>query len=91
MYHILKWGFSPRKILFLAEKTFSQNKYDRKTILKWLKIFYRRFFTQQFKRNCMPDGAKAGPLSLSPREGWKMPSDASYKMWDAELNEIIGE
>lgn len=91
LYHILKWGFSPRKILFLAEKTFAQNKYDRKTILKWLKIFYRRFFTQQFKRNCMPDGAKAGPLSLSPREGWKMPSDASYKMWDAELNEILGE
>ena len=66
--------------------------YDGKTILKWLKTFYRRFFSQQFKRSCMPDGVKVGSVCLSPRGDWRMPSDAVANVWLRELDEIdIGD
>jgi len=84
LYYVLHYGFSPRKIVYLAEAAFS-GKYDRPEIIKWLKRFYRRFFAQQFKRSCMPDGPQVGPISLSPRGGWQMPSDAAGTVWLEEL------
>ena len=83
LYYLLRFGFSPEKILYLAEN--SELKYDRDFMLKWLKTFYRRFFSQQFKRSCMPDGAKVGTINLSPRGDWRMPSDASVQIW---LNQV---
>jgi len=77
LYHFIKEGFSAKKILFMAQKAFSN--YDKEVIKKWLKVFIKRFFTQQFKRNCMPDGVMVGTISLSPRANWRMPSDISYK------------
>ena len=62
--------------------------YDRETILKWLRTFYRRFFSQQFKRSCLPDGVKVGSVTLSPRGDWRMPSDASSALWLKELEEL---
>ena len=79
LYHFIKYGAKPSKILFLADIAF--DKYDRDTIKKWLKKFIWRFFTQQFKRSCMPDGPKVGTISLSPRADWKMPSDADVQIW----------
>ena len=87
LYHLLRFGFSPSKIFFLAEKAFKED-FDRETILKWLKVFYKRFFTQQFKRSCLPDGVKIGSVCLSPRGDWRMPSDASYAIWLREIEEI---
>lgn len=87
MYHILRHGSEPHKIFCLANKAF-KGKYDALTILKWLRTFYRRFFAQQFKRSCMPDGIKAGSVCLSPRGDWRMPSDASARLWLMELDEI---
>lgn len=84
LYYMLRRGFSPAKILFLAEHAFS-GAYTRETIRKWLTVFYKRFFSQQFKRSCMPDGAKVGTISLSPRGDWRMPSDASCTLWLKEL------
>jgi NAD+ synthase (glutamine-hydrolysing) len=84
LYYMVRFGFSPHKILFLAEKAFN-DKYSKHIILKWLKTYYRRFFTQQFKRSCIPDGPKVGTINLSPRGDWRMPSDASYELW---LNEL---
>ena len=75
LYHFMVNGFSPEKILFLAQKAFTSS-YDEETIKKWLKTFIRRFFSQQFKRSCMPDGPKVCEVSLSPRGGWHMASDA---------------
>ncbi len=89
LYYVLRFGFSPEKIFFLAKNAFG-NKYDGKTIKKWLLSFYRRFFSQQFKRSCMPDGAKVGTINLSPRGDWRMPSDASASLWIKEC-EKIGE
>jgi NAD+ synthase (glutamine-hydrolysing) len=83
IYNFIRNGFSPEKILFMAEKAFD-GKHDRATILHWLKTFLRRFFMQQFKRSAMPDGPKVGSVSLSPRGDWQMPSDAVAKIW---LNE----
>ena len=80
LYHMIKYGASPQKITFLAEIAFS-DKYREKTIEKWLKVFLKRFFSQQFKRSCMPDGPKVGTISLSPRGDWRMPSDASCNGW----------
>lgn len=80
LYCVLRMGACPQKILFLAEKAF-EGQYSRETIGKWLKLFYRRFFTQQFKRSCMPDGPKVGSVSLSPRGDWRMPSDADSTAW----------
>ena len=75
LYYFVRFGFSPEKILFLAQNAF-EKEYDKETIVKWLKIFIRRFFNQQFKRSCMPDGPKVGSINLSPRGDWRMPSDA---------------
>ncbi len=80
-------GEAPREVLADAVETF-KGSYDSPTILKWLKTFYRRFFTQQFKRSCMPDGAKVGTVSLSPRGDWRMPSDASAHLWLQDLEEL---
>ncbi len=87
LYYILRWGFSPRKVLRLAQYALGDS-YDRDTLLKWLKNFYRRFFTQQFKRSCLPDGPQVGPLSVSPRGGLVMPSDALATLWQRELDEL---
>lgn len=84
LYHFLRFGSTPAKIYFLAQKAFV-NRYEKETIKKWLHIFFRRFFQQQFKRSCLPDGPKVGSVSLSPRGDWRMPSDAIAKLW---LNEI---
>ena len=80
LYYAVRYGFAPDKIRFLAENAFD-GVYDLKTIEKWLKNFYTRFFSQQFKRSCVPDGVKIGSVSLSPRGDWKMPSDAVVKVW----------
>ena len=91
LYYMLRFGFSPSKIYFLAKLAFAKKEeeddelYSHETILKWLKTFYRRFFTQQFKRSCLPDGPKIGSVCLSPRGDWRMPSDASSALW---LNEV---
>ena len=87
LYYIIRWGFGPRKVLRLAEQALGR-KYDRAVILKWLKNFYRRFFNQQFKRSCLPDGPKVGSVALSPRGDWRMPSDAVAKLWLDELEEL---
>lgn len=87
LFYMVRYGFSPKKIYFLAKVAFL-DKYDNETILKWLKVFFRRFFTQQFKRSCMPDGPKVGSINLSPRGDWRMPSDASYAIWQKELDTI---
>ena len=84
LYHFMYNGFSPEKIFFLAQKAFA-GAYDDDTIKKWLKTFIRRFFSQQFKRSCMPDGPKVLPVSLSPRGGWHMASDAWSEEFLAEL------
>ena len=87
LYHMLNYGFSPSKIYHMACRTFAED-FDGATVKKWLQAFYRRFFTQQFKRNCMPEGAKALDLSLSPRGDWRMPSDASGKLWLDEVERL---
>ena len=87
LYHVLRYGFAPKKIYTLACRAFEHD-FDGATVKKWLTSFYRRFFTQQFKRSCQPDGGKALPVSLSPRTDWRMPSEASYRMWMAEIEEL---
>lgn len=84
LYHFLRWGSSPQKILFLAEKAFGK-KYKRVILTKWLRVFLTRFFSNQWKRSVMPDGPKVGSIALSPRGDWRMPSDAEAKLW---LNEL---
>ena len=92
LYYIVRYGFRPAKVFYLAQKAFGSNNmtlgYDEDTIKKWLITFCRRFFTQQFKRSCMPDGPKVGSVSLSPRGDWCMPSDASYNMWINECEQL---
>jgi len=80
LYYFIKQGATPEKILFLAKVAF-KNYYSEEEISKWLNMFLRRFFTQQFKRSCLPDGPKVGTISLSPRGDLRMPSDASYNSW----------
>lgn len=87
LYNFLRAGYGPAKILLLAEQAF-RGSYDRAAICKWLKVFFRRFFSQQFKRSAMPDGPKVGSVSLSPRGDWRMPSDASAAVWLAELENL---
>ena len=87
LYYLLRWGYSPRKIYRLAQYALG-GQYSREVILKWLKTFYRRFFSQQFKRNCLPDGPKVGTVALSPRGDWRMPSDAQWTLWQAELETL---
>ena len=96
IYYFLRYGFSPKKIFLLAKKAFCTSSpiegrealYDEETVKKWLTVFCRRFFTQQFKRSCMPDGPKVGSVSLSPRGDWRMPSDASYALWLKECESL---
>mgnify|MGYP000171789038 CR=1 FL=1 len=87
LYNILRFGFRPAKIYYLATLAFGAS-YDKPTIKKWLTTFYRRFFAQQFKRSCLPDGPKVGSVSLSPRGDWRMPSDASSAMWLSECEAL---
>ena len=87
LYHFLRYGTAPQKIYFLACHTF-QNSFRKEEIKKWLQVFIKRFYTQQFKRNCMPDGVKVGSVSLSPRGDFRMPSDANYQNVLAELEKI---
>jgi len=87
LYNVVRNGFEPAKIYFLARKAFKEE-FSDEVILETLKKFYKRFFTQQFKRSCMPDGVKVGSVSLSPRGDWRMPSDASYELWLAQLNNM---
>ena len=87
LYHILHNAYRPAKVLWLAEKAF-EGEYDRETLLKWLKNFYRRFFIQQFKRSCLPDGPKVGDISLSPRGDWRMPTDAFSRVWMDEVEKL---
>lgn len=84
LYYAIRWGFSPKKVFFLAQTAFS-GVYDKETVKKWLVRFYKRFFSQQFKRSCLPDGVKVGSVSLSPRGDWRMPSDACAEGWLKEL------
>jgi NAD+ synthase (glutamine-hydrolysing) len=84
LYHALRYGAEPSKVLFLAKQAF-KGVYDDETIKKWLVKFYKRFFSQQFKRSCLPDGPKVGTISLSPRGDWRMPSDATAEEWLKEL------
>lgn len=84
MYYILRYGYEPAKVLYLAEHAF-KDCYDKTIILKWLKNFYKRFFSQQFKRSCLPDGPKVGSVGVSPRGDLKMPSDACVREWLEEL------
>ncbi len=86
LYHFIKYGAKPSKILHLATIAFD-TKYDEDEINKWLKLFLRRFFTQQFKRSCMPDGPKVGTISLSPRADWKMASDVDFETWIKDLEQ----
>ncbi len=87
LYYMLRYGFSPSRIYLLASKAF-KDKFDDATIRKWLRTFFRRFFSQQFKRSCLPDGPKIGSVSLSPRGDWRMPSDASAAIWLRECDEL---
>ena len=85
LYYMLRFGFTPRKIYAMALRSFA-GQYDAETIKKWLKPFSRRFFQQQFKRSCLPDGPKVGSVTLSPRGDWRMPSDACVSVWQKELD-----
>ena len=87
LFYVLRFGFAPDKIFAMACRAF-QGEYEAETIKKWLKTFYRRFFTQQFKRSCMPDGVKVGSVTLSPRGDFRMPSDASARVWLKEAEDL---
>lgn len=87
LYYVLRFGFSPAKIYFLAKHAFN-GEYNNEEILKWLRTFFWRFFSQQFKRSCLPDGPKVGSVNLSPRGDWRMPSDASSALWMRELESL---
>ena len=87
LYHMLRFGFTPTKIYTLACRAFA-GEFEPSVIKKWLKVFYHRFFTQQFKRNCMPDGVKVGSVGLGPRGDWTMPSDAHARLWLAEVDSL---
>lgn len=91
LYYLLRFGFGPEKIFFLAKNSGLGDLYTDEILLKWLRTFYRRFFSQQFKRSCMPDGAKVGTINLSPRGDWRMPSDASASVWLKEIDELESE
>ncbi len=90
LYYSFRYGFTPAKVYFLATKAFREI-YSEEEILRWLELFYKRFFSQQFKRSCMPDSVKVGSISLSPRGDWRMPSDASCDIWLKEIEELKNE
>jgi NAD+ synthase (glutamine-hydrolysing) len=87
LFYVVRYGFAPRKVFFLAQHAFA-GKYTDAVILKWLRTFYRRFFSQQFKRSAMPDGPKVGSVALSPRGDWRMPSDAVAALWLQEMEDL---
>ena len=87
LYYMLRFGFSPRKLFFMAKRSFA-GQFDEETIKKWMRVFFKRFFQQQFKRSCMPDGPKVGSVNLSPRGDWRMPSDASAAIWLEEVEQL---
>ncbi|MBO5096998.1 MAG: NAD(+) synthase [Agathobacter sp.] len=87
LYYVLRHGFAPKKIYEIAKVAYAVT-YENEIILHWLKVFYRRFFSQQFKRSCLPDGPKVGSISMSPRGDWRMPSDASGRIWLDELENL---
>ena len=87
LYYVLRFGYMPSKIYRLALQAFA-GEYDRQVILKWLDVFYRRFFSQQFKRSCLPDGPKVGSVAVSPRGDLRMPSDACRRIWLEDLENI---
>ena len=87
LYHTLRFGTRPRKLFRMAKYAYA-GKYDDETIRHWLKTFCRRFFQQQFKRSCIPDGPKVGSVTLSPRGDWRMPSDASSRLWLSEAEAL---
>ena len=87
LYHMLRLSYAPAKVYRLAKQAFAGT-YDDATIFKWLETFYRRFFAQQFKRSCLPDGPKVGSVAVSPRGDLRMPSDACASIWLAELEEL---
>ena len=87
LYYVMRYGYSPAKVFYLAGRAF-EGEYTREVILNWLRVFYKRFFNQQFKRSCMPDGVKVGSVALSPRGDLRMPSDASVNIWMKELERI---
>ncbi len=87
LYYAIRWGFSPAKVFYLAKAAFA-GAYDDETLRRWLVNFYRRFFAQQFKRSCLPDGPKVGSVTLSPRGDWRMPSDASAALWLAQAERL---
>lgn len=87
LYYVLRFGYEPSKIYRIAKAAF-HGIYDEDTILKWLKKFYWRFFSQQFKRSCLPDGPKVGTVALSPRGDWRMPSDACAAVWIQDLEQL---
>jgi NAD+ synthase (glutamine-hydrolysing) len=84
---MLRYAYAPAKIYTLACRAF-RNDFDGEIVKKWLKVFYRRFFSQQFKRSCMPDGVKVWDISLSPRGDWRMPSDATARIWLDEIEKL---
>jgi NAD+ synthase (glutamine-hydrolysing) len=88
LYYLLRFGYSPKKIYTLAEIAFKDD-YSKEEILKWLNIFFKRFFSQQFKRSCLPDGPKIGSVGISPRGDLRMPSDASVHIWEKELEKLL--
>jgi NAD+ synthase (glutamine-hydrolysing) len=85
LYHFLRFGARPEKILFLAQQTAFETNYTTEELRKWLRVFLQRFFANQFKRSCLPDGPKVGSVSLSPRGDWRMPSDAAARVWLDEV------
>ena len=87
LHYMLRYDYTPEKIYALACRAFRDD-FDADTVKKWLKVFYRRFFTQQFKRSCMPDGVKVGSISVSPRGDWRMPSDATARVWLDEVEKL---
>jgi NAD+ synthase (glutamine-hydrolysing) len=87
LYYMMRFGYAPSKIYRIARQAFAAD-YDAETILKWLKKFYWRFFSQQFKRSCVPDGPKVGTVALSPRGDWRMPSDACVNLWIQDLEQM---
>lgn len=92
LYYVLRFGFTPKKIFHLAQAAFAdREEYTDEVLLHWLRNFYWRFFAQQFKRSCLPDGPKVGSVTLSPRGDWRMPTDASVRMWLDEVKELQGE
>ena len=87
LYYMLRYGYTPRKIFLLAKTAFG-DEYDNKMVKKWLTKFMWRFFSQQFKRSCLPDGPKVGTVSLSPRGDWRMPSDTASAIWIKECETL---